>query len=126
MEGEVVEDVASQIDVMPTLMHLQGINTKEYILFGTDLFSEQHKETAIMRNGEVVTDKYQIIGNEVFDRKTNEKIEGNEEVEAIKKQAEQELELSDKLIYGDLFRFYDQNGFKKVDSSQYMYSPSQY
>lgn len=126
MDGEVVEDVAGQVDVMPTLMHLQGINTKEYIMFGTDLFSDQHKEMVIMRNGEVITDQYQIIGNEVFDRETNEKIEETEKTKAIKKQAEIELELSDKLIYGDLFRFYDQNGFEKVDTSQYMYSPNEY
>src|SRR5699024_10306490 len=45
VEGQgLVEEYSGQMDVMPTLLHLLGIHGQDYIQFGTDLFSPDHKE----------------------------------------------------------------------------------
>src|SRR5690625_5699609 len=52
VEGQgTVYEYSGQIDVMPTLLHLLGIKAQDYIQFGTDLFSEDHKDYVAFRNG---------------------------------------------------------------------------
>ncbi|EZP61902.1 MULTISPECIES: LTA synthase family protein [Exiguobacterium] len=102
------ENVASQIDIKPTLLHLLGHDFKNEILFGTDLFSKQHKDYALFRDGSVVTDKTVYTQETCYDRKTGEEVKDGEQAEMCKqstKQSEKELGLSDKVIYGDLLRF---------------------
>ncbi|HAZ39954.1 MAG TPA: hypothetical protein DCY39_08785, partial [Exiguobacterium sp.] len=102
------ENVASQIDIQPTLHHLLGHDFKNEILFGTDLFSKQHKDYALFRDGSVVTDKTVYTQETCYDRKTGEEVKDGEQAEMCKqstKQSEKELGLSDKVIYGDLLRF---------------------
>ncbi len=38
--GGIFEQYGGEIDVMPTLLHLAGIDSKKYLLFGSDLFSK--------------------------------------------------------------------------------------
>ena len=38
-QGGVNHTYGGEVDVMPTLLHLQGIDSNEYVNFGTDLFS---------------------------------------------------------------------------------------
>src|SRR5699024_5212155 len=53
MEGKgTVSEYAGQVDVMPTLLHLLGIDNQDYINFGTDLFSEDHDDLVAFRNGD--------------------------------------------------------------------------
>src|SRR5699024_8094591 len=62
MEGRgTVSEYSGQVDVMPTLMHLLGIDSKDYITFGTDLFSEEHDDLVAFRNGDFFTDKYAMV-----------------------------------------------------------------
>ena len=44
IEGGVNHEYGGQIDILPTLLHLLGIDTKNYVQFGTDLLSEKHDE----------------------------------------------------------------------------------
>ena len=44
-----------EVDVRPTLMHLLGIDTKEYIQFGSDLLSKEHRQIVPFRNGDFVS-----------------------------------------------------------------------
>ena len=44
IEGGVNHEYSGQIDILPTLLHLLGTDTKNYVQFGTDLLSEQHDE----------------------------------------------------------------------------------
>src|SRR5690606_28114603 len=46
---------SGQIDVMPTILHILGIDAQDYIMFGTDLFSEDHKEYVPFRRGNFMT-----------------------------------------------------------------------
>lgn len=47
-EGKVISEVSSQIDLKPTILHLLGIKA-DGIHFGTDLFSEDHRQLAYIR-----------------------------------------------------------------------------
>ncbi|HLR80670.1 MAG TPA: LTA synthase family protein [Bacillota bacterium] len=123
-EGEVVEKVAGQIDVKPTLLHMLGIETDDDIYFGNDLFHDDRKGYIALRNGDFISDDYIYTSDLCYDRMTGEIVdeeadagENSEEAQAsacdsIQKKVEKELNYSDDLIYGDLFRFVD---FRKSD-----------
>ncbi|KKB75408.1 MULTISPECIES: LTA synthase family protein [Bacillus] len=104
-----VSETGGQIDVKPTLLHLLGIDTKGMIQFGNDLFSKERMPFAVLRNGSFITDDYLYTKNACYDQKTGELLEDPEDKCAplIEKAAE-ELSLSDKIINGDLLRFYKQ------------------
>src|SRR5699024_2278499 len=62
MEGKgTVSEYAGQIDVMPTLLHLVGIKSQDYIQFGTDMFSEAHNDLVAFRNGDFFTEDYAMV-----------------------------------------------------------------
>ncbi|MYL61632.1 sulfatase-like hydrolase/transferase, partial [Virgibacillus halodenitrificans] len=111
VEGQGINhEYSGQIDVMPTMLHLLGIDARDYIQFGTDLFSEDHKEYVPFRNGNFMTDEYSYIDGKFYDSKTKEVIEEpTEEMQKMKEEVLHELELSDEVLYGDLLRFYTPN-----------------
>ncbi|WP_261134173.1 LTA synthase family protein [Bacillus sp. Marseille-Q3570] len=101
-EGKTISNVSGQIDLKPTILNLLGIEN-EGIQFGTDLFSEDHKNFAILRDRSIVTDKYVYASDTCYDRKSGKVVARESCSEAREKLIE--LELSDGLIYGDLLRF---------------------
>ncbi|WP_087972107.1 LTA synthase family protein [Oceanobacillus rekensis] len=115
---------SSQVDVMPTLLHILGIDARDYIVFGTDMFSEGHKDFIPFRNGDFVTEKYSSINGIFYDNTTKEVIEEpTEEMLAMKETVLHELELSDKVLNGDLLRFYTPNeDWEPVDPNNYDYN----
>ena len=114
-EGEVRSEIAGQIDVKPTLLHMAGIKTDNDIYFGNDLFHEDRKGYIALRNGDFIGDAYISASGVCYNRETGEPVEigtennsASDQVNAcdsITEKVEQELEYSDDLIYGDLFRF---------------------
>ncbi|PKC51566.1 alkaline phosphatase-like protein, partial [Rhizophagus irregularis] len=50
IEGGVNHTYGGQIDLLPTVLHLLGVDTKNYVQFGTDLLSEEHNEVVAFRN----------------------------------------------------------------------------
>lgn len=124
LEGGVKHTYGGQVDIRPTVMHLLGIDTKDYIDFGTDLLSKDHQEIVPFRNGDFVTPEITKVDQKVFNNETGEQLP-EEEAKKYDKYDElvkQKLELSDKLVYGDLLRFHTPEGFKPVDRSQYDYN----
>lgn len=124
MEGQGTNhEFAGQIDVMPTLLHLLGINAQDYIQFGTDLFSGDHKDFVPFRNGSFMTKEYSYVDGVYYDNETGEKIkEITKKMENQREQVLHELELSDKVLNGDLLRFYTPNGdWVPVDYKDYQY-----
>lgn len=121
VEGGVNHTYGGQIDVMPTLLHLQGIKNNDYINFGTDLLSKEHNETVAFRNGNYVTPEFTSVDGVVYDTATGEKLEPNKETKRIKKEVTKKLKFSDEVLYKDLLRFHDYIDFEPVDPSEYNY-----
>ncbi|ASS72625.1 LTA synthase family protein [Bacillus atrophaeus] len=107
-QPETVSDVGGQIDVRPTLLHLLGIETKGDIQFGNDLFSNDRTPFAVLRNGSFITNDYIYTKNTCYRQKTGEPAEDQNECKPFGEKANQELSLSDKILNGDLLRFYEQ------------------
>lgn len=105
-DGQVMDNVAGQLDIRPTLLHLLGIETSKDMQLGADLFSEEHEDFVIFRDGRFVTDKYVYAGEVCYDRESGEAID-TEACQPFIERATQELEYSDQIINGDLLRFYD-------------------
>ncbi|WP_205317631.1 LTA synthase family protein [Oceanobacillus zhaokaii] len=116
-------EYSSMVDVVPTLLHILGIDSLDYILFGTDMFSEDHKDFVPFRNGDFITEKYSSISGVYYDNETKEVIEEpTEDMKAMKETVLHELGLSDKVMYGDLLRFYTPNeDWEPVDVNDYFY-----
>lgn len=62
-----------------------------------------------MRDGSFVSEKYIFADGTCFDRESGAPLEGEKanQCTPIKEKVDQELQYSDNIIYGDLFRFYD-------------------
>ena len=83
--GEKIETVASHVDVLPTLLHLLGIENNKSIMMGKDLFTVKDNiicEQMHVGTGSYISDDvfyYQPVSgieiyNKAFDRKTGEEI----------------------------------------------------
>ncbi|MGM8365129.1 LTA synthase family protein [Virgibacillus sp. W0181] len=114
-EGKVMSKLAGQIDLKPTILHMLGIDTTNDIYFGNDLFHNDRKEFIAFRNGDFVSENYLSASGICYDRSNGEEV-GTESETAEEtpctpflKKVETELEYSDEIIYGDLFRFVDFN-----------------
>ena len=124
VEGGVNHEVTGQIDLLPTLLHLLGMNAKDYVHLGTDILSEEHDELIPFRNGEFVSPEFLFADGKFFDSQTGLEIdpERMEEAKQYQESAEHKLALSDKVVNGDLLRFYTPEGFTPVNRSQYNYN----
>jgi lipoteichoic acid synthase len=103
-KGEVIEDVAGQLDLRPTLLHLMGIDTKGDMQLGADIFSPDHEEFVVFRDGRFVTDKYVYTNDVCYDTNTGEEVDGLA-CEPYSERTTTELDYSDMIINGDLLRF---------------------
>ncbi|WP_339146876.1 MULTISPECIES: LTA synthase family protein [unclassified Sutcliffiella] len=110
------DTVGGQIDLKPTIKHLIGMETKNDIQFGEDLFSEDRNDFVVFRDGSFVTDEVVYTKNACYDKETEEEVE-QEACEPYMEKAKKELQYSDKIVYGDLLRFYDGTSIQ-VDESK--------
>ncbi|PTK30352.1 glycerol phosphate lipoteichoic acid synthase [Staphylococcus hominis] len=125
--GTIDETYAGQVDVMPTILHLVGIDSKNYLMLGTDMLSKDHNDVIPFRNGDFITKDYKFVNGKVYSNKNNELITTPpKDLEKNKKQVEKDLEMSDDVLNGDLFRFYDNPDFKKINPSKYDYKIGPY
>ncbi len=122
VKGGIMHQYGGEIDVLPTLLHLLGIDTKNYIQFGTDLLSPEHQQIVAFRNGDFVTPTVTAINGKYYDSKTGNPIEKNDEIKRDEQIVRTKLSLSDKVVYEDLLRFYTPKGFKPVDRTKYDYN----
>ncbi|MBD7908901.1 LTA synthase family protein [Sporosarcina gallistercoris] len=124
MEGEAKHTYGGQTDLLPTLLHLLGIDTKDYVQFGSDLLSEEHNEIVPFRNGDFISPSVDSINEKFYDNKTGLPLDESqmELANSIKQEVNRKLELSDKVVNGDLLRFYTPKGFTPVDRTQFNYT----
>jgi lipoteichoic acid synthase len=107
-EGKTISTVGGQIDIKPTILHLLGIDTKNDIDFGSDLFSKDRLDFTVLRDGSFITKDHLYTRDTCYDKSTG-KPSDKAGCEPYMEKAKNELEYSDKIIYGDLLRFYGQS-----------------
>lgn len=130
LKGEQLKTYGGEIDVLPTLLHLLGVNTRPYVQFGTDLLSPQHDQTVAFRNRDFITPDYTVIGNKTYLNANGQEIKPDLEMKTIldedRKNVATALKLSDLVATQNLLRFYTPAGFTPVNSSRYDYKNSLY
>lgn len=112
MKGETLSTVSGQIDLKPTILHLLGIETKENIEFGADVFSKDKMEFTVLRDGSFITKDFVYTKDTCYRKETGESVDKNN-CKPFMEKAKTELEYSDKIVYGDLLRFYQDASFSK-------------
>lgn len=129
LKGGINHTYGGEIDVLPTLMNLLGLSNKNYVQFGSDLLAKGRNQTVAFRNGDFVSPTITKVGSKFYETKTGEVIK---HPTAAQKQDENAsvnrtttvLSLSDRVINGDLLRFYNPKGYKKIDAADYSYKLS--
>ncbi|MDM5200104.1 LTA synthase family protein [Fictibacillus enclensis] len=106
-KGKVMHTIGGEIDLKPTILHLLGIKTKGDIQFGSDLFSPDRDEFTVQRDGSAITKDYVYAGEkEKCYRQSDGQEVANKLCKPAKEKAAKDLNLSDKVVYGDLLRFF--------------------
>jgi lipoteichoic acid synthase len=121
VQGGVQHQYAGEVDVRPTLLHLLGIDTKDYIEFGSDMLSPQHRNWALFRNGDFVSPTVDELGGKCYSTQTGQVEADNSACKPIDSQLRQELQLSDDIVNKDLLRFYKPKGFTPINPNDYQY-----
>lgn len=128
LKGGVNHTYGGEIDVLPTLLHLLGVKSNNFVQFGTDLLSPQHDTTIAFRNHDFVTPRYTVLSGVVYDNKTGQivKLSAADQatIDAKQQHVNQELSLSDTLANKNLLRFYVPKGYTPVNPDQADFSQS--
>ncbi|HBF74865.1 MAG TPA: glycerol phosphate lipoteichoic acid synthase, partial [Lactobacillus sp.] len=92
---------------------------------GNDLLAKNRSQTVAFRNGDFVTPQFVKQGSTVYDTKTGAVIKPNatqkKTLAREQNHVTSELSLSDRVIQGDLLRFYQLKDFKSVDKTKFNY-----
>jgi lipoteichoic acid synthase len=124
VKGKIDHTYGGEVDVRSTLLHLLGVDTKNYIDFGSDLLSKDHNQVVPFRNGDYVTPKYTQVKGICYSNSTGVSIDPKQclkDDNIIKTK----LNMSDKVVNDDLLRFYTPPGFKPVNRENYDYTSNQ-
>ncbi|AWM74891.1 LTA synthase family protein [Lactobacillus kullabergensis] len=127
LKGGIKKTYGGEIDVLPTLLNLLGIRNRGTIQFGHDLLSKKAPQIVAQRNGDFITPLYAKVGSTYYDTRTGEEIiqpdkKLKTELVAISNKVTTQLSLSDRVIAGNLLRFYHPKWFKKVKPQDYDYN----
>lgn len=127
-KGFVSSTFGGEVDVLPTLLHLLGIEHSPYIQLGQDLLSPDNQQIVAFRtSGHVVSPDYTSYHGKLYRTATGEEITNPDEttlaeVQALREAAKLQLSMSDKVQTGDLLRFYKGNDLPAVDPSKTNYT----
>lgn len=128
-EGHISNTFGGEVDNLPTLLHLLGIDTSNYVQLGQDLLSSDNKQIVAFRtSGDYVTPTYTSYSGHLYYTDSGQEITNPDEntqaaTKAIRDTVAKQLSVSDEVQTGDLLRF-DKNGLKEVDSSSISYTHS--
>ncbi|MGI6538156.1 MAG: LTA synthase family protein [Caldicoprobacterales bacterium] len=125
-EGKVKDTFAGQIDILPTVLHLLGIHTRDQIFIGQDMLAPRKDEVIIFRNGDMVSSVYTCIGDKVYDTRTGELIDETDEYACSKakeyeKKAQEQLKVSDLILDTDLLAIYQPKGWEPMNKEKLDY-----
>lgn len=127
LKGGVNHTYGGEIDVLPTLLNLLGVDNSNYVQFGSDLLAANRNQTVAFRNGDFVTPSITKVGSKFYATTTGDVIKHptpaqKQEEDAAVNRTTTVLSLSDRVVNGDLLRFYTPKGFKTVDARDYSYN----
>ena len=125
-KGQIINTYGGQIDILPTLEHLLGIESNSFLQVGQDLLSPDHQEIVAFRTANsFVTPKYTSYDGRTYYTESGLEISNLDEqaqTELKRRQAaSQQLKISDQIQTGDLIRFYQADHLGKVDTESISY-----
>jgi lipoteichoic acid synthase len=124
VKGGAINKYSGEIDVRPTLMHLLGVDTSEYLELGSDILSKDHNEVVPFRNGDFVSPKYTQLGDKCYDNSIQQVIKSTNNKNAcspLSDKVKKDLMTSDSIVSKDLLRFYQPKGYKAINPADYNY-----
>lgn len=127
-QGFISDTYGGQVDALPTLLHVLGVDTSSYIQMGQDLLSPDNSQTVAFRtSGQYVTPQYTSYSGKLYNTQTGEEItlpdeNTRNENENIRTAVAKQLSMSDAVQTGDLLRFYKPDGLNPVDTSTISYT----
>ena len=126
-KGQIINTYGGQIDILPTLEHILGIESSSFLQVGQDLLSPDHQEIVAFRTANsFVTPKYTSYDGRTYYTESGIEInnldeQAQTELENIRQAASQQLKISDHIQTGDLIRFYQADHLGKVDTESISY-----
>lgn len=128
-KGGINHTYGGQVDALPTLLHLLGIDTTNYIQLGQDLLSKEHEEVVAFRDGSYMTPDYSFYGGVLYNNTTGEVAEELSEEEQAKvaafhERVNRQLGVSDQINNGDLLRFYTGSNLEPINPESFSYKDS--
>lgn len=129
-KGGIIDTFGGEIDMLPTLEHLLGIESNKFLQVGQDMLSPEHDQIVAFRSANYfVTPEYTSYSGRTYYTKTGEEITNpdektKEELDKIREAANLQLKISDSIQTGDLLRFFKGNDLGKVNPEDYSYTNS--
>ena len=129
-KGGIIDTYGGEIDMLPTLEHLLGIESNKFLQVGQDMLSPEHDQIVAFRSANYfVTPEYTSYSDRTYYTKTGEEITNpdektKEELDKIREAANLQLKISDSIQTGDLLRFFKGNDLGKVNPEDYSYTNS--
>ena len=129
LKGGINHTYGGEIDVRPTLFNLLGINDQNMIQFGHSLLAKNAPQIIAQRNGDFITPKYSKVEGSYYYTQSGKRIthpskKVKVQLASISNTVTTELSLSDRVITGNLLRFYKPDGFEYVKRKNYSYKKS--
>lgn len=129
LKGGINHTYGGEIDVRPTLFNLLGINDQNMIQFGHSLLSKNAPQIVAQRNGDFITPEYSKVEGSYYYTQSGKRIthpskKVKSQLASISNTVTTELSLSDRVITGNLLRFYKPDGFEYVKRKNYSYKKS--
>ncbi|OIM21672.1 glycerol phosphate lipoteichoic acid synthase [Oenococcus oeni] len=131
LKGGIDHTYGGEIDVLPTLLDLLGVQNTNSVQFGSDLLSTKRRQIVSFRNGDFVTPTVIKMNGTYWNTQTGKSIKYKTASKSMKKfidktqeYVDDQLKYSDEVVTGDLLRFYHRTNFKTVIKKNYSYTTS--
>ena len=122
-KGGIIDTYGGEIDMLPTLEHLLGIESNKFLQVGQDMLSPEHDQIVAFRSANYfVTPEYTSYSGRTYYTKTGEEITNPDE--KTKEELDKIREAANSIQTGDLLRFFKGNDLGKVNPDDYSYTNS--
>ena len=130
VKGRIIDTYGGEIDMLPTLEHLLGIDSQKFLQVGQDMLSPDHNQIVAFRSANYfVTPEYTSYSGRTYYTKTGDEITNPDDktkadLDKIREAANLQLKISDSIQTGDLLRFFKGDDLGKVNPDDYSYTNS--